>query len=76
VTCTTTTPPTPLRFVQVAINWPWNQAVIVTTDAAGNFTATASTASKPSGTAIAGVQPGAPPGGAQPGPVTATSNKL
>jgi hypothetical protein len=62
--------------VQVGINWPWNEQLIVTTDSAGNFKAVAKKPAQPSGTAIAGVQPGAPPGGAQPGLVTGTSNKL
>jgi hypothetical protein len=76
VTCTSTTPATPLANVQVGINWPWNEQVIATTDAKGNFKVTATKAGQPSGTATAGVQPAAPAGGAQPAPVTATSNKL
>jgi len=76
VTCTPPPPPTGLAGVQVGINWPWNEQLTVTTDSAGNFKAVAKKPAQPSGTAIAGVQPGAPPGGAQPGLVTATSNKL
>ncbi|MGA3081841.1 MAG: hypothetical protein ABSD44_10720 [Terracidiphilus sp.] len=77
VTCTSTTPATPLANVQVGVMWPWKEMGVATTDAKGNYSITsAKKAGQPSGAAVAGVQPATPAGGTAPAPATATSNKL